>query len=261
MEQTRYVTRLRYLDADDVDDSLVDFDGLDVQTADGKKIGDLDSNRVQYVVIDSGGWFTSRRFLLPIGHLTLAADRQSLQSTMTRDDLRRLPAFDEDQFHELNDEELRDFERNTILACSPTEPLQNVSAAAWNYDSPHYRQPEWWGTARYAPERLRPVNRAAFANRSAAGPGATTTGVSPSRDVHNRDLVTAREERVAERAGDVSPHFDGRAQPGDVLGIETGGERTEIGDTAEAENERRQTAERAVTDARTGSESDRKRRR
>jgi hypothetical protein len=85
--------------------------------------------------------------------------------------------------------------------------------------------------------------------------------VSPSRDVHNRDLVTAREERVAERAGDVSPHFDGRAQPGDVLGIETGGERTEIGDTAEAENERRQTAERAVTDARTGSESDRKRRR
>ena len=38
---------------------------------------------------------------------------------------------------------------------------------------------------------------------------------------------------------DESPHLDGRAQPGDVLGIETGGERTERGDTAQDEDERR----------------------
>jgi hypothetical protein len=44
-------------------------------------------------------------------------------------------------------------------------------------------------------------------------------------------------------AGDVSPHYGGRAQPGDVLGIETGGETTEIGDTDEDENERRRKAE------------------
>ncbi len=41
---------------------------------------------------------------------------------------------------------------------------------------------------------------------------------------------------------DVSPHFGGRAQPGDVLGIETGGETTSIGDTDEDENERRREA-------------------
>ena len=40
-------------------------------------------------------------------------------------------------------------------------------------------------------------------------------------------------------SGDVSPHYGGRAQPGDVLGIETGGETTEIGDTAEDEDKRR----------------------
>jgi hypothetical protein len=39
--------------------------------------------------------------------------------------------------------------------------------------------------------------------------------------------------------GDVSPHLGGRAQPGDILGIETAGETTELGDTAEDENERR----------------------
>ena len=39
--------------------------------------------------------------------------------------------------------------------------------------------------------------------------------------------------------GDVSPHLGKRAQPGDILGIETGGETTGLGDTAEEENERR----------------------
>ena len=68
MEQARYASRLRYLDAQDVDDSYVDFDGLDVRGRDNEKLGDTegfilnaDSGRVLYVVVDSGGWFTSRR--------------------------------------------------------------------------------------------------------------------------------------------------------------------------------------------------------
>jgi len=42
----------------------------------------------------------------------------------------------------------------------------------------------------------------------------------------------------------VSPHDGGRAQPGDVLGIETGGERSYLGDDDKAENQRRRDAER-----------------
>jgi hypothetical protein len=45
-------------------------------------------------------------------------------------------------------------------------------------------------------------------------------------------------------AGDRSPHHGGRAQPGDVLGLETGGETTAIGDTAEDEDKRRRDAEK-----------------
>ena len=52
-------------------------------------------------------------------------------------------------------------------------------------------------------------------------------------------------ERIRMQEGDPSPHAGGRAQPGDVLGVETGGERTYIGDTAEDENERRRDAEEA----------------
>ena len=47
-------------------------------------------------------------------------------------------------------------------------------------------------------------------------------------------------------AGEVSPHLGGRAQPGDILGIETGGETTTIGDTSDDENERRRKLEESV---------------
>jgi len=52
-----------------------------------------------------------------------------------------------------------------------------------------------------------------------------------------RDVKDTTDDRPD--ADDVSPHYGGRAQPGDILGIETGGETTEIGDTAEDENKRR----------------------
>ena len=47
------------------------------------------------------------------------------------------------------------------------------------------------------------------------------------------------ETEVKPDAEDVSPHYGRRAQPGDVLGLETGGETTAIGDTAEDEDKRR----------------------
>ena len=50
-------------------------------------------------------------------------------------------------------------------------------------------------------------------------------------------------------AGDTSPHFGGRAQPGDILGIETGGETTGIGDTTEDEDKRRRDLEKAAAKA------------
>ena len=48
---------------------------------------------------------------------------------------------------------------------------------------------------------------------------------------------------------DVKPETgDGRAQPGDVLGIEQDGERTHLGETREDEDERREEAEKEAVD-------------
>jgi hypothetical protein len=255
---------LRYLDADALDDDAIDFDGMNVESPTGEHLGDVDgfivdaeARRVNYVVIDSGGWFTSRRLLLPIGHATLGADRNSLQTDVTRDALRRLPEYDADQFREFSDEDLRAFERNTVIACCPDEPLEDVSVTTWGYDSRrHYTQPQWWLSSRYAPERLRPIDARSHRRIDPTSPvaaapaAASASGVRPMGEVHEPELVTAR-DRSDSRDADPSPHLDGRAQPGDVLGIETGGERTGIGDTAEDENERRRTAERAAGDEET----------
>jgi hypothetical protein len=59
-------------------------------------------------------------------------------------------------------------------------------------------------------------------------------------ELNRREREKDRDTPVA--SDDVSPHYGGRAQPGDILGIETGGETTGIGDTAEDEDERRRDA-------------------
>ena len=53
-------------------------------------------------------------------------------------------------------------------------------------------------------------------------------------------------DEAAGKATDSSPYDEVRAQPGDVLGLETGGERTYVGDTAEDEDKRRRDAEKAA---------------
>jgi hypothetical protein len=247
-----YASRFRYLDADDVIDPVIDYDGLDVYGSDDHKIGDVDgfiidrdAQRVNYIVIDAGGWFTSRRLLLPIGHASLAADRKSLRTDVSRDTLSRLPEFDEERFRSFTDQELRAFERNTVLVCCPDEPLEDVSVTTWGYDSRrHYREPDWWKSSRYASDRLKEVNSRIHA--AADRPGAasiTRVAAVPAREQDAADLVTARQREPIDAAQQ-------RAQPGDVLGIETGGEVTQIGDTAEDEDERRRDAERGVRDDR-----------
>jgi hypothetical protein len=252
MENREYAGRLRYLDADDVDDSVVNYDGLNVRGADGDKLGSVDgfiidaaARRVYYVVVDSGGWFTSRRFLLPVGHATLADDRRSMQVDVTRDTLRRYPEFNEDRFREFSDDELRTFERTTVAACCPDE-ANDVSAATWGYDTRrHYRQPVWWSSEAYTHERLRPVSARSDVGLSEGRDRSRSTSVVPPAGQMPREHVVAQGD---DRTGDTSPHFEGRAQPGDVLGIETGGERTYVGDTSEDENKRRRDAERVARD-------------
>ena len=93
----------------------------------------------------------------------------------------------------------------------------NVSGAAPSYsatgvwDGPDFRHPDWWESA-VVPLAAKPL----------AG--------------------TQREGRARASEAEPSPYPGGRAQPGDVIGLETGGERTHVGETTEDENKRRRDA-------------------
>jgi hypothetical protein len=238
MQSTTYASRLRYLDADDVDDSVVDFDGLDVLGVEDEKLGEIDgfivnadTARLLYAVVDSGGWFTSQRFLLPIGHLSpIDRNAGNVRTDLSKEALQGYPAFDGDRFREFSDEELRSFELTAAAACCPDDV---VDEGAWGYEErAHYRQPAWWDAAAWREEREPLSDRELASSRDVPAPVPTPE--------------TFERERIAAREGESSPHYDGRAQPGDVLGIETGGETTGIGETGDDENQRRRDAEKSA---------------
>ena len=167
MEYTTYASRLQYLDASDVDGTVVDYDGLDVHGPDGTRIGELDgfivdaaACKLHYAVIDSGGWFRSRRFLVPVGHATVAADHGALRLDVSKDALLQYPEFDEGQFPQFTDDDLRVFERRMSEACCPDATSDDEAREYGAH--PHFAQPEWWTRTSYPHERLRPVEVAAF---------------------------------------------------------------------------------------------------
>lgn len=160
-----YSSRLRYLDTDDLDDSTVSFSGLDVNGTEGEKLGDLDgfivdaqSGRLYYAVVDSGGWFRSRRFLLPVGHAMLEDGRRSMRIDVSKDAVREFPEFDSDRFREFTDEELEAFEQRMSVACCPED--SGTVATTLAYDTRrHYTQPEWWRPEAQRQDRYQPIDR------------------------------------------------------------------------------------------------------
>jgi hypothetical protein len=254
----RDTSHLVYLDASDINDDRVDFDDLELLDTAGNKLGDVegflvgrDTGRPYYVVADSGGWFSSRSFLVPIGHLRLDPGNEALRADLDRTVIERFPEYDPDRFGRMSEDEARLFNERTINACCPTELRGRTGAERYDYDTwSHYAQPDWWQSTWF----------------TAAGPGMSTREVDRIRT--DRDTyvppaspVTPPRERVIARDID-EPDIDvrrdddvrvtplDRAQPGDVLGIEHEGEVTSLGDTAHDEVKRLEDAEEDAADVR-----------
>lgn len=240
---------LRYVDADDLGDDPIDFDGMDVESPSGEHLGNVDgfvvdshSGRPYYLVVDSRGWFRTKHFLVPVGHMRFDQGDEAMVADIGRDRIDRFPGFDKDEFEKMSADDLKRLNDDICQVCdiegvavvyAADEPL----TAAW--DRPHYNYPDWWHAAPELPERM---GERTFSNMVTASPSATAAAVPdvPERErvrMHDVDRNVAAPPTTA--AGDL-----GRAQPGDVIGIETS-ETTSLGDSAEDEDERRRAAERA----------------
>lgn len=251
-ENTR-TPNLRYLNAGYVADDRVDFDGLDVRNARGDTLGSVDgfivqrdSNRPYYLVVDSGGWFSSRHYLVPIGHVRFDPENRALRVDIDRDTINGFPEVHIDRFDDLSEEEARGIDRRTLTAIAPNEVAAR-EGDIWDYERwSHYRQPDWW-RAQPATELPPPP----LTNRPLAedyDPTVrATAGHAPERiSARHDEALVSREANVADRTVQGTPpeDMDDRAQPGDVLGIETAGETTALGDTTRDEDERREDAEK-----------------
>ncbi len=235
-------SRFRYVDADDLEHASVDFSDLDVRNPAGEKLGGVDgfivdavSDRPYYVVVNSGGWFSGGKYLVPINHARLehdtGEDEDVLRVNLDKDTIRKYPTFDKDEFARLSDDPLHEFERRIGQACCPGQAA--AVEGTWNYERwEHYREPDWWRPATRRPRGARTDDlRPQGAPRVPAGP----------RETHPRTRGLHDPERIV--AFDSQP-VGSRAEPGDVLGIESGGEETHLGDTAEDEERRVQISDR-----------------
>jgi hypothetical protein len=259
MDSTWPHSRLRYIAADKLD-STIDFHGLDVHGPSGHKIGDVDgfifdaaTYRPYYVVVDSGGWFSSRQFLLPIGHAALDDNGRALRTDVEKDAIAKYPAFEKERFGQMSDEELSGFARRTVEACCvkdlTVERAPDAAGPASHELWSHYREPGWWN------ERFQPSEVGGVAHDEGYVTSRPSADGERRRDDGEWIVARAHVSDVSSEGGSseyLFPELDGRAQPGDVLDIETGGERTSVEETAEDERRRRDEAETKAADGQTG---------
>jgi PRC-barrel domain len=252
-------SRLRYVDADQLDRKVLDLDGLDVRNTADDHIGDVEgllvdsvSGRPRYLVVDSGGWFRSRRFLLPVMHARLDSDRRALRVDFDRDTINRFPEMREERFDALTDDELERYDQGVMRAsASDLRGTGPESVRAIDYDA----APTWWNSQAWAALPVAGATGAAMGRSRTSDVAARSREEISGRLREEDDVYLVRDEPVVARDRDAvrrddlrAPAVGERAQPGDILGIESGGERTSIGDTAENEDRRREQAEKAVRD-------------
>jgi hypothetical protein len=202
---------LRYVEADKVDDKTLDVDDMLVRNSAKEKLGDVDG-----FIVDSE---SGRPYYLVVGAGGWFKSKQFLvpigQVQVDDDRDAFVVGLSKEQIHRFpgfdNDEfeklTDRDIKRINDQICDVYEP-----GVVYPTDEPYF---------------------AAWARKPYRSPDWWAENSTP-------------EARGRADAGDQSPHLGGRAQPGDVLGLETAGERTYIGDTDEDENKRRRDAEKAA---------------
>jgi sporulation protein YlmC with PRC-barrel domain len=95
-----------------------DIRGADVYGVNGEKLGEIDdvifdslSGDLKYVVVDTGGWLTTHRFIVPALQLTIREEGdEDYHINLTRDQIERFPEYKEEAL--ASDDEWKAYERD-----------------------------------------------------------------------------------------------------------------------------------------------------
>jgi hypothetical protein len=256
---------LRFVEAGDLDSRVLDLEDLDVINRHGDDLGELDgflvdadTGRPRYVVIDSGGWFHSRRFAVPVSQAHYDPSERAMRLDLDRDTINRFPAFD-DRFDEWTSDRWQQYDQGVTRASTAPAPVRSSVADTTGTAGAWWQSQAWteFGHREGRADIQRDYQRESAARDEAAAEVA-------HEDFHaGRESLTGRGDDRLDRQRDTdrrAPAYGERAQPGDILGIESGGETTGIGDTQKDEDRRRERAERDIRDVPPDDDRDRDRR-
>lgn len=184
--------RLRFVNVDDLPASEFPYGGLKVRNAAGDDLGSLDGFIVQsangrpvYYVVDSGGWFIGRRYLVPVGKGRLDTATRVILIDLDRERLQRYPEFNTNAFMTMSPEQTRAYERRVMAAINPDAGREPRYWESYQR-LPDYSPPAWLSTASWGATS----GRSREEERELARPG-TARAQEPASD---RELITAREE-------------------------------------------------------------------
>jgi ferritin-like metal-binding protein YciE len=202
-------SRLRYVDVDDLP-SAAEYRDTKIRSRSGDELGRFDgfivdpSGRPYYVVVDSGGLFVGRRYIVPIGRADFRRSDRVFTLELDKDGLKRYPEFNRDAYLSMSDEEARRYEWRVLEAVDPN--TARTSLDEWDYDRlPYYRQPEWFDSGLVAP-----------------GGGGSRVESSTSRrrevpitDRDDRERVVASEQRYGSEMPPVRERIRGTGPEGE----------------------------------------------
>ena len=145
-------SRLRYVDADDFEGETFDPSDIHVRSRKGEDLGHIDgflvdeTGRPVYFVVDSGGWFLGRHYLLPVGKAKReSADERALVVDIDKHTFKRYPEFHKQGFMAMSNDEARRYEWRVLEAIDPNAARQRPAAAIVYEEYEYYRAPAWLG--------------------------------------------------------------------------------------------------------------------
>jgi ferritin-like metal-binding protein YciE len=149
-QEIRAQSRLRYVHAEDVERSRLDWPSFKVRNRAGDNLGTIDGaivddrGRPVYFVVDSGGWFIGRRYLVPVGKVQRGTGGSDLTVDLDKDTFKRYPEFHSGAFQAMSDEEARRYEWRVLEAIDPSAARK--TPGEWRYEEyDFYRAPDWAG--------------------------------------------------------------------------------------------------------------------
>jgi ferritin-like metal-binding protein YciE len=146
----------------DDEEELGTFDGLIIDTV---------SRAPRYAVVDSGGLFIHRRYLLPFDDVTFDTGTRKLRVRIRKDIASQYPSFDPDEFQKMNEAETRRYESRLLRLFPPGDATRGARPTGQT-------TAEWVMTATWvtvpATERVR-LNRQTRPSGSEFRPNANNT--------------------------------------------------------------------------------------